>query len=148
MMPKAADVPHYIANFPPRTRKLLRQMRALVRKVAPKAEERISYGIAGYHYHGMYAHFAGYSGHIGFYPGRAALIKFAPRLKSYKTARGTVQFPLDLPLPASLIKEVLVWLRKEREATLRQAQGKRSGLRSMIASNSPRSLRRKTGPHK
>lgn len=109
------DVPGYISDFPPATRKLLQELRSLIRKTVPKAEEKISYGMAGYKYQGMLCYFAGYAHHIGFYPGTGAIIKFKSRLKDYNTSKGTIQFPLDQPLPAGLVRNVLVWLKKERE---------------------------------
>lgn len=115
MMKKHTDVASYIEDFPPATRKMLRQLRSLVRKAVPKVEEKISYGMAGYKYHGMFAYFAGYAGHIGFYPGTKAIVQFRSRLTKYKTSKGTVQFPLDEPLPTGLIKDMLGWLRRERE---------------------------------
>lgn len=116
MMKKHADVDSFINDYPPATRKLLRELRSLIRKTVPEAEEKISYGMAGYKYHGMLAYFNGYDHHIGFYPGAAAIVKFKTKLKTYKTSKGTVQFPLDQSLPAALIKEILSWLKKEKES--------------------------------
>jgi uncharacterized protein YdhG (YjbR/CyaY superfamily) len=101
------DVASYMADFPPKQRKLLRQLRALVKKLAPKAEERISYGIPGYFQDGMLVYFAGYNKHIGFYPGAAAIADFKKELSGYKLSKGTVQFPVDAPLPVSLITRMV-----------------------------------------
>lgn len=114
--PKPADVPAYIALFPPATRKLLRQLRSLIQKSVPGAEEKISYGMPGYKHFGMFAYFAGYKNHVGFYPGPRAIEAFQSRLARYKTSKGTVQFPLDKPLPQGLLRDMLRWMRTRNEA--------------------------------
>jgi len=110
------NVASYISGFPPKTRKLLRQLRALIRKRAPKATEVVSYGIPGYKYHRTLVYFAGYDHHIGFYPGASAISTFKKALKPYKTSKGTVQFPLDQPLPAKLISDIVAFRVAENEA--------------------------------
>lgn len=102
-----ADVPSYIADYPPTQRKMLQQLRTLVRKLVPKAEERISYGIPGYFQGGMLVYFAGYDKHIGFYPGAAAIAHFKRGLAGYKLSKGTVQFPVGAPLPVALITRMV-----------------------------------------
>lgn len=114
--PKPADVPAYIGSFPPATRKLLRQLRSLIQKSVPGAEEKISYGMPGYKHFGMFAYFAGYKNHVGFYPGPRAIEAFQSRLARYKTSKGTVQFPLDKPLPLGLLRDMLRWMRTRNEA--------------------------------
>lgn len=114
------DVTTYIAGFPPATRKLLRQVRSLIRKTAPKAAEGISYGIVGYKYHGMLIYFAAFTQHIGLYPGAKAIVHFRDRLTKYKTAKGTVQFRLDTPLPSGLIRDIVRWRMRENEAKKRK----------------------------
>ena len=111
--PKPADVPAYIASFPPATRKLLRQLRSLIQKSVPGAEEKISYGMPGYKHFGMFAYFAGYKNHVGFYPGPRAIEAFQSRLARYKTSKGTVQFPLDKPMPYDLIARIVQFRVKE-----------------------------------
>jgi uncharacterized protein YdhG (YjbR/CyaY superfamily) len=113
--PPPASVTDYIAGLPPATRKLLRQLRTLIKTSAPKADEVISYGMPGYKYHGMLLYFAGYSQHIGLYPGTKAIVHFKDRLTKYKTSKGTVQFPLDSPLPAGLVRDIVKWRVKENE---------------------------------
>jgi uncharacterized protein YdhG (YjbR/CyaY superfamily) len=101
------DIGKYIAGFPAETRRLLEQLRAMVRKAAPEAEEVISYGMPAYKYHGIVLYFAGYNHHIGFYPTSSAIEAFKKELSVYKGAKGSVQFPLDKPLPADLIKRIV-----------------------------------------
>ncbi len=101
---KAADINAYISGFPSGTQQLLQQMRAAVTKAAPAAVEKISYGMPTFYLQGNLVHFAGYKNHIGFYPGPPTIKFFAARLSKYKSAKGSVQFPLDRPLPLSLIE--------------------------------------------
>src|ERR1041385_8698097 len=88
----------YIDSFPERTAAMLRQLRAIIRKAAPQAEELISYRMPAFRLHGMLVYFAGYENHIGFYPGASAIYAFKTSLAAYKYAKGSVQFPLDRPL--------------------------------------------------
>lgn len=111
----ASDVPGYISGFPPKQRKLLKQLRTIVRRTAPKANEVISYGIPGYKYLGMLVYFAGFENHVGFYPGKAPLVAFKKKLSGYKTGKGSVQFPLDEALPQKLIQEMVQFRVKENE---------------------------------
>lgn len=107
MRNKAENVDAHIAEFPPDVRKLLMHIRETIKKVAPKADEAISYGIPGYKLSGMLVYFAGYANHIGFYPGAVGISTFADELSAYKTSKGTVQFPLDQPLPLKLITKIV-----------------------------------------
>lgn len=116
------DVGGYISAFPIKTRKLLRQLRSIIRETAPNAEEKISYGMAGYKYYGMLVYFAGYKNHIGFYPGKAAILAFEKKLAGYKTSKGTVQFPLDKALPETLIRDITAFqvIKNESKALARR----------------------------
>lgn len=107
MRAKAQNVDAYIAGFPPDTAAKLREMRALIKELAPEADETISYAIPSYKLKGMLVHFAGYANHIGFYPGAAGITEFADELAAFKTSKGTVQFPLDRPLPIKLITKIV-----------------------------------------
>lgn len=118
--PKTID--EYIAPFPKATRTLLTAVRKAIRKAAPAAMEKISYGIPTFFLEGNLVHFAGYERHIGFYPGAEGIRYFAKRITRYKSAKGSVQFPLDEPLPLGLIAEV-VKFRVGRN--LEKAAGKR-----------------------
>lgn len=107
MRTKAENVDAYIAEFPPDTQKLLAQMRETIRNAAPNSEETISYAIPSYKLNGLLVHFAGYTNHIGFYPGAGGIAAFAEELSAYKTSKGTVQFPLDQPLPLKLAAKIV-----------------------------------------
>lgn len=103
----AKDIDTYIDAFPPKTQKLLRQMRKTIHRMAPKATETISYGIPTFVLHGNLVHFAGYKNHIGFYPGASGIAAFKAELSDYKSARGSVQFPLGEPLPLALVQKIV-----------------------------------------
>lgn len=109
MMPSkaAVDVDHYIAAFPEGTQKLLDQLRATIKKAAPKATESISYMMPAYKYEGVLVYFGGYKKHIGFYPTASGIAAFKKELVAYNVSKGTVQFPLDKPLPVSLITKIV-----------------------------------------
>jgi uncharacterized protein YdhG (YjbR/CyaY superfamily) len=119
-MTVSTGVASYIAGFPPDTRKLLRQVRALIKVTAPQAEETISYGIPGYKHHGILLHFGAFARHLGLYPGTKAIVHFRGRLTKYKTTKGTIQFPLDSPLPVGLIRSIVRWRVKQNELKARK----------------------------
>jgi uncharacterized protein YdhG (YjbR/CyaY superfamily) len=100
------NIDEYISIFPADVRAKLETMRATIRKAAPKAEEAISYMIPTFRLHGNLVHFAGYKNHIGFYPGAGGIEAFQKELKGYETSKGTVQFPLDKPLPLKLVTTI------------------------------------------
>ena len=106
-MIKPVDIDTYIAAFPKETQQLLQQIRTAIKKAAPKAEEVISYGMPGFKLNGMLVWFAGYKNHIGFYPKPSGIEAFKKELSVYKYAKGSVQFPLDKPLPMALITKVV-----------------------------------------
>lgn len=103
----ATNVDEYIACFPAGVSEMLAQIRETITGAAPEAVESISYQMPGYKLSGMLVYFAGYKKHIGFYPGAGAIEKFRDELKDYKTSKGTIQFPLDTPLPLDLIKRIV-----------------------------------------
>ena len=107
MRPISANVDEYISGFPLETQRLLMELRETIRHAAPDAEEVISYAMPAYKLNGMLVYFAGYAGHIGFYPGAGGIAKFKDQLSAYKGAKGSVQFPLDRPLPLKLITQIV-----------------------------------------
>jgi len=100
------DIDLYIAGFPAETQQVLEQVRAAIRKAAPDASEIINYGIPTFFLDGNLVHFAGYKNHIGFYPTPSAIEAFKKELSVYEGAKGSVQFPLDKPMPFSLISKI------------------------------------------
>jgi uncharacterized protein YdhG (YjbR/CyaY superfamily) len=97
----------YIAGFPKETQKLLEQFRTIIKKSARDAEEKMAYGIPTFTLQGNLVHFAGYKNHIGFYPAPSGISAFSNELSDYITSKGAVQFPLDRPLPVSLITNIV-----------------------------------------
>ena len=105
----ATSVDEYIAEFPLETQKLLEQMRSLIREIVPpEAAETISYAIPTFDLNGKHlVHFAGFARHIGLYPTPTGLEEFKDALAPYKTGKGSVQLPLDEPLPVDLIRRIV-----------------------------------------
>jgi uncharacterized protein YdhG (YjbR/CyaY superfamily) len=101
------SVDAYIAAFPAEVQALLQELRATIRAAAPGAEEVISYQMPTFRLHGNLVHFAAYTGHIGFYPAPSGIAAFQEALSRYKGAKGSVQFPLDEPLPLDLVAEIV-----------------------------------------
>jgi uncharacterized protein YdhG (YjbR/CyaY superfamily) len=106
-MKKATTVEEYIAQFPKATQVLLKQVRQVIIETAPLAEERIGYGMPGYYLNGPLVYFAGYKNHIGFYATPNGHDAFAKEFARYKQGKGSVQFPIDEPMPLALIKRVV-----------------------------------------
>jgi uncharacterized protein YdhG (YjbR/CyaY superfamily) len=108
MMAKPIDTDHYIASFPPATQKLLQQVRETIKATAPGAVDVISYSMPAVKLNGkILAWFAGYERHIGFYPGSSGIAAFQKEIAGYKNAKGSVQFPLDQPMPVELITNIV-----------------------------------------
>ena len=106
----------YIASFPKETQVLLEQVRVAIKKAAPAAEETISYAMPAYKLHGPLVYFAGYKEHIGFYPTASGIAAFKEELSKYKGAKGSVQFPIDKPMPLSLITKIVKYRVQENMA--------------------------------
>lgn len=100
-------IDEYIAQFPKEVQVLLEKMRAIISKAAPKAEEAMAYGIPTFKLNGNLVHFGGYKSHIGFYPAPSGIEAFKKELAKYEGSKGTIRFPLDKPLPAALIAQVV-----------------------------------------
>lgn len=104
---KPTNVDEYIATFPPATRELLEQMRTTIQEAAPKAKEAISYQMPAFKLGRVAVFFAGYKNHIGFYPTPSGIHPFENELAAYKQGKGSVQFPLDRPLPLDLVARIV-----------------------------------------
>jgi uncharacterized protein YdhG (YjbR/CyaY superfamily) len=103
------DIDDYIATFPKEIQTLLGKVRATVRKAAPEAAEVISYKMPAFKLNGILVWFAAYENHIGFYPTSSGIEAFKKELSVYKMAKGSVQFPLDKPLPLALITKIVAF---------------------------------------
>lgn len=111
----AQTIDEYIAGYPPEVQKRLEAIRAAVREIAPEAQETIKYGIPTFVMHGNLVHFGAFKHHIGFYPTPAGLEQFDEQLRQYKRSKGTVQFPLDQPLPLDLVRRITAYRVKENQ---------------------------------
>ena len=100
-------IDEYIATFPTEVQKLLQEMRATIRAAAPEAQEKISYQMPTFYLKGNLVHFAAYQKHIGFYPAPRGIEAFQTELAVYKGAKGSVQFPIDQPLPLDLVRRIV-----------------------------------------
>jgi uncharacterized protein YdhG (YjbR/CyaY superfamily) len=96
----------YIEVFPPDIQKILRQIRATIKKAAPKATEVISYGMPAFKQNKVLVYFAAGKNHIGFYPTPNPIVFFSKELAAYKTSKGAIQFPLDKKIPLALISNI------------------------------------------
>ena len=100
-------IDEYIANFPPDVQQRLQQIRATIKAAAPDAQEKISYQMPTFYLHGNLVHFAAHTQHIGFYPAPSGIEAFQAELSKYKGAKGSVQFPLNQPLPLDLVRRIV-----------------------------------------
>lgn len=105
--PETVDT--YIDQFPPQVREILRSIRAVVREAAPEAHERISYGMPTYTMKKNLVHFAAFKHHIGLYPTPSGTEAFEAELSAYVRGKGSVQFPLDEPMPLDLIRRIVLF---------------------------------------
>jgi uncharacterized protein YdhG (YjbR/CyaY superfamily) len=110
---KITNIDEYIACFPEHVQQLLSQIRSIVREVAPEAEEVISYQMPAFKYHGILVYFAAFKNHIGFFPTASGVEVFREELSAYKLSKGTIQLPLDKPLPLDLITRIVKFRKQE-----------------------------------
>ncbi len=107
------NIDEYIAIFPKDVQEILEKVRATIRKAAPNAEETINYQMPTFTLKGNLVHFAAFKSHIGFYPTPTGIENFKKELSAYKGAKGSVQFPLDKPIPYGLIEKIVTFRVKE-----------------------------------
>ena len=119
-------IDEYITTFPQDIQKILEEVRAVVKAAAPKAEEKISYQMPTFFLNGNLVHFAAFKKHIGFYPTPSGIDAFQKELSIYKGAKGSVQFPLDEPMPLKLISRIVKFRTAEnlKKARLKPVKGK------------------------
>jgi uncharacterized protein YdhG (YjbR/CyaY superfamily) len=102
-----ASIDEYIAGFPSEIQEILQNIRQVIREAAPQAQEKISYQMPTFFLHGNLVHFAAFPKHIGFYPVPSGIEHFKEELSVYKQGKGSVQFPLDQPIPYDLIRRIV-----------------------------------------
>ena len=103
----------YISKFPKKIQEILEKLRQTIKNSAPKAEETINYQIPTFKLNGNLLHFAAYKNHIGFYPTSLAIIKFKDELSLYESAKGSVKFPINKPIPYDLVRKIVEFRVKE-----------------------------------
>lgn len=115
-IPKTVD--EYLAGVPEPARSTLQKTRAAIRTAAPpEATEGISYGMPVFKYKGVLVWFAAFADHCSLFPTAGVIAAFKNELKAYRTSKGTIQFPVNKPLPAALVKKMV-------KARLAQIEGK------------------------
>ena len=101
------NIDEYIAGFPEKIQTILQNLRRVIDEAAPEAQETISYGMPAFKQNGIVVYFAAFKDHIGFFPTSSGVSAFARELAPYDTAKGTIRFPLDEPIPVNLIKKIV-----------------------------------------
>jgi len=101
------SIDEYIAGFPANVRQQLQQLRAAIKKAAPKAEETISYRMPTFKLEGNLVYFAAFKKHIGFFPRSGVIEKLENELSDYETTKATVRFPYDRPIPVALVRQMV-----------------------------------------
>ena len=119
-------IDEYIAAFPQDIQKILNEIRTTIKAAAPKAEEKISYQMPTFFLNGNLVHFAAFKEHVGFYPTPSGIEAFQKELSIYKGAKGSVQFPLDEPMPLKLISRIVKFRAAEnlKQAKVKAVKGK------------------------
>lgn len=101
------SIDEYILQFPSDIQEILKMLRKVIKESALEAEEKISYQMPTFALHGNLVHFAAHKNHIGFYPAPSGIDAFKNELSEYKGAKGSVQFPIDKPMPYELISKIV-----------------------------------------
>lgn len=101
------EIDKYIAGFPEEIQQRLKQVREVIRQAAPEATEKISYMMPTFYLNGNLVHFAAFKNHIGLYPAPSGIAAFQKELSVYNSAKGSVQFPHNQPLPLELVSEIV-----------------------------------------
>jgi uncharacterized protein YdhG (YjbR/CyaY superfamily) len=122
---QAANIDEYIAGFPKEVQDILEKLRATIRRAAPEAKETINYAIPTFTLEGNLVHFAAFKSHIGFYPAPSGIEAFKKELSVYEGAKGSVQFPIDKPLPLSLVTKIVKFRVKENLEKVKQKKKKK-----------------------
>lgn len=120
------NIDEYISNFPVHIQEKLQELRAAIKRAAPEAVEKISYQMPAFTQNGILVYFAAHSNHIGFYPTAKGIEVFKEQLSGFKCSKGTIQFPLDKPLPLELITKIVIfrstenYIKAESKANMKQ----------------------------
>lgn len=117
------NIDEYIAGCPVELQSTLQRIRAVIHETAPQASEAISYGMPTFKLEGNVVHFAVFKDHYGFFPAASGVEHFQDKLAAYTTSKGTIQFPLDQPVPYDLIREITAYRVTEN---LQRAEAKKN----------------------
>jgi uncharacterized protein YdhG (YjbR/CyaY superfamily) len=124
-----ANIDEYIAQQPLAVQELLQKMRATISKAAPGAEEAIKYAMPTFVLNGNLVHFAAFKTHIGFYPAPSGIVAFKKELAAYEGGKGSIQFPLNEPIPFKLVTKIVQYRVKENlEMATAKAKKKRGSI--------------------
>ena len=125
-MKPVGSVDEYLAAVPPEPRTALEKLRKTIRAAAPQATEAISYGMPAFKYHGALVYYAAFQKHCSFFPASAAVIRANAReLARFETAKGTIRFTPDHPLPAALVRQIVRARMKENEERQKKKQSRK-----------------------
>jgi uncharacterized protein YdhG (YjbR/CyaY superfamily) len=116
------NIDEYIKSFPPNIQAPLEKMRQTIHEAVPDALEAISYQMPTFKLNGNLVHFAAFRNHIGFYPAPSGIESFKKELAQYVTGKGTIQFPLDKPIPFDLVEKVVKF--RVKENSMKKMSGK------------------------
>src|SRR5579872_2163018 len=122
---RSSEVDRYVSSFPAEVQRVLQKVRQTIRKAAPMATERISYGIPSFFLDGVIVHFGAFKGHIGLYP-PVRDPELANRIAIYRGEKGNLRFPLDQPIPYDLIGDIVKSRRRARGSAAKASAAKAS----------------------
>jgi len=126
-MKEYTDINAYISNYPVEIQTILEKVRKTIQQAAPEAKEAIKYGMPTFVLNGNLVHFAAFKNHIGFYPAPTGIDAFIDDLAQYRTGKGTIQFPIDKPIPFDLITKVVKF--RVNENLIKKKGGAGSGFK-------------------
>ncbi|WP_276135128.1 iron chaperone [Polluticoccus soli] len=123
---KFKTVDEYMRTVPEQALERAEEIRSIIKAAVPQAEEVISYNMPAYKLNSVLVYFAAYKGHIGFYPTASPMVVFKDELTKYKTSKGAIQFPLDKPIPKTLVKNIVKYRidQDKEKAALKKAKKK------------------------
>lgn len=125
MSGQSSVIDDYISQFEPALQERLREIRRIIQEAAPNATESFSYQMPTFVFHGNLVHFAAFKNHIGFYPAPSGIEAFKDEISVYKWAKGSVQFPLDQPIPYDLIRRIVLFRVEENQRLVEEKKARK-----------------------
>jgi uncharacterized protein YdhG (YjbR/CyaY superfamily) len=123
------SIDDYIMTFPKEVQDILKKLRKAIKTAAPGSEEKISYRMPAFSLNGILVYFAAFKNHIGFYPTSSGIRAFKKELSVYKGGKGSVQFPMDKPLPLNLIAKIVKYRVLENAKKVKDESKKQKNMR-------------------